>query len=289
MPKKSFNAAKGCLLSSLSLLLTACSPANILSYTSGAADYRIETDVAYGEDDRHKLDIYQGKNSQCRIVFVYGGGWTEGEKEEYGFVGAALAKRGYEVVIPNYRLYPEVRHPVFVEDIALSLKFLNDQRPSELPLVIMGHSAGAMIGSMVSYDPSYLEAHNLNTDIIDANIAISGPHDYFLPTNNPKWTAIFGEDPTQQIDGLVVNHIQPGAPKSLIMHGTDDTVVTVKSATSITEKLRAVNTPVELKLYEDIGHVKIIAALGSPLRFLAPTLDDIDHYLSTEVCHRKKP
>lgn len=275
-------------MSSSSLLLNACSPANILSYTSGADGYRVEKDIAYGKHPRHRLDIYRGESTLCRVVFIYGGGWSEGEKEEYGFVGAALAKRGYEVVIPDYRLYPEVRYPTFVEDIALSLKYLSDQRPSDIPLIIMGHSAGAMISSMVSYEPSYLNAHGLGTNIISANIAISGPHDYFLPTDNPKWTVVFGEDPVKQVDGLVVNHIQIGAPKSLIMHGTSDTVVTPKSATSVTEKLRAVNTLVDLKLYKDVGHSRIIAALGSPLQFLAPTLEDIDQFLSTEVCNANK-
>ncbi|MEJ0006612.1 MAG: hypothetical protein WDM77_09705 [Steroidobacteraceae bacterium] len=52
------------------------------------------------------------------IVFWYGGSWTEGNKDEYRFVGAALASLGYVAVLPNYRLYPQVKFPQFLDDAA---------------------------------------------------------------------------------------------------------------------------------------------------------------------------
>ena len=280
---------KAVIASGLSVLTAACSPTKILNYTSSAEDYRVARDIAYGPEPRHQLDIYRSNEASqsansCRIVFVYGGSWSDGDKNQYGFVGAELAKLGYEVVIPDYRLYPQVKHPAFIEDIALSLRYLADEQPTTQPLVIMGHSAGAMIGSMISYEPSYLAAQGLSTNSIAANIAISGPHDYFLPTENPEWANIFGNDPSKQVDGLTVNHVQKGAPASLILHGDDDTIVTPKSAESITQKLRAVGTPVTLKTYEGVGHKEIIAAIATPLHAVAPTLGDVDDYLRHNVC-----
>ena len=50
------------------------------------------------------------------MVFFYGGSWSTGQKSQYAFVGAALAAHGYVAVIPDYRLYPQVRFPQFMED-----------------------------------------------------------------------------------------------------------------------------------------------------------------------------
>ena len=238
--------------------------------------------MAYGEHARQKLDIYQPKKAagQCVVMFVYGGSWEDGSKDDYGFVGAALARRGYAVVIPDYRLHPQVTYPAFVEDIALALA----SDPVQLllqsrELVMMGHSAGAMIAGLVSYKPDYLRAVGLSRDMIDAYIAISGPHDYFLPSQRNQWTRIFGEDPDAQVQALTVNHIHPDNPPTLIIHASDDQIVTPRSAHSLAEKLTHAGVPNTKLIYDNGGHVRIAAAMGRPLGFLAPTLDDVDAFL----------
>mgnify|MGYP006191682469 CR=1 FL=1 len=50
------------------------------------------------------------------VVFFYGGSWNSGSKDDYGFVGEALASRGIVVVIADYRLDPQVRYPAFLQD-----------------------------------------------------------------------------------------------------------------------------------------------------------------------------
>ena len=52
------------------------------------------------------------------VVFFYGGSWNRGDRAQYRFVGEALAARGIVTVIPDYRLYPEVRYPDFLKDNA---------------------------------------------------------------------------------------------------------------------------------------------------------------------------
>ena len=59
-------------------------------------------------------------------MFFYGGGWTSGERGDYGFVGRAFAARGFVTVIPDYRLVPEVRFPAFIEDGAQAVKWVRD-------------------------------------------------------------------------------------------------------------------------------------------------------------------
>ncbi len=55
-------------------------------------------------------------------VFFYGGSWSSGKRADYKFVGEALASRGIVTVVADYRLSPEVRYPVFLQDSAQAVK-----------------------------------------------------------------------------------------------------------------------------------------------------------------------
>ncbi len=263
-------------------LLSGCSGTDFLNTVNRAGHYQTAKDVAYGPLERQRLDIYrpQASANACVIVFVYGGSWDSGAKEQYGFVAAALARHGYTVVVPDYRLYPEVKHPEFVADVAKAVASEPVQTLLEgNSLVMMGHSAGAMIAGLISYDAKYLQAEGLSPDIIAAYVALAGPHDYFLPTQKSRWTNIFGDDETKQVDALTVNHVTPKNPPTLILHGADDETVTPRSAVSLEQKLTAAGVPVTRKTYPGVTHVKLLAAMGRPLGFLAPTLDDVDEFL----------
>ena len=68
-------------------------------------------DQRYGDGPRQSLDIWVPESAKESdqlpvIVFFYGGGWDSGERGSYGFAGRALARQGFVVVIPDYRLVP---------------------------------------------------------------------------------------------------------------------------------------------------------------------------------------
>src|SRR5215469_1501440 len=89
-------------------------PVSVLNAISIWDKYRVATGVLYGAGARQTLDVYapEPRRAQAPIaVFFYGGSWQGGDKSIYRFVGAALAARGVVTVIPDYRVYPEVRFP----------------------------------------------------------------------------------------------------------------------------------------------------------------------------------
>ena len=71
------------------LMLSACSPVSVLNDLAPRAGISETRDIAYAPGDRHGLDIYaperQGSSAPV-IVFIYGGGWKDGNKAEYRFV-----------------------------------------------------------------------------------------------------------------------------------------------------------------------------------------------------------
>ena len=275
------------------LLMTGCSSGELLNTLSNASKYLAHKDVAYGEHPRQTMDIYlpNGKSTKdnyhsCKVVFVHGGSWQSGEKGTYGFVGASFAELGYFVAIPNYRLHPEAVFPDFVSDIvtALSHASLKKENPDD-KIVLVGHSAGALNAAHVSYNKEYLLAAGLDKSAIDLFVSLAGPHDYFLPSDKPAWRAIFGDSDAQQLRALSVNFVDADSPPTLVLHGESDTVVTPRSAFSLADRLENHNIPHALKIYDGIGHRRIIGALASPLKSMAPTRGDIKAFLQSNNCN----
>src|SRR5437762_9316554 len=91
------------------------------------------TNLAYQEGreadaDRHRLDLYtpQGRKDFPVLLFVHGGGWKNGNKEQFEFLGRTLARHGIGVVLVNYRLYPTVKFPENMKDVAKAVKWVRE-------------------------------------------------------------------------------------------------------------------------------------------------------------------
>src|SRR5687768_16010834 len=112
----------------LGLLLAACSPLAAVNVLVPERGFERLEDIAYGEHPRHRLDVYvprvEGAAALPVVVFFYGGGWQGGERGQYLFMAEALSSRGFVVVVPDYRVYPPARYPVFVEDGALAVAWV---------------------------------------------------------------------------------------------------------------------------------------------------------------------
>ena len=141
--------------------VTVWSPFNVP--TAVDQGVRKDADVAYADGQRKKLDIYRPEKMTGPapvVMFVYGGAWAAGERWEYEFVGRAFAAAGYVTVIPDYRLFPEVVYPDFLEDVAQSMKWVEDNIAQyggdKNRFFIAGHSAGAYNAVMVALDHSFM-------------------------------------------------------------------------------------------------------------------------------------
>ena len=130
--------------------LTGCRGFDLLNAPISSAGYHRDVDIPYGPFPRQKLDVYQpchAKPDARVVIFIYGGEWQVGQKGDYRFAAEALTSRGFIAVVPDYRLYPNVTFPAFVDDAAKAVRWTHDNiarfggDPSHLYL--MGHSAGA--------------------------------------------------------------------------------------------------------------------------------------------------
>lgn len=241
------------------------------------------TGIAYGADRRQKLDVYtpsaKGANRPV-VVFWYGGSWQSGSRGAYRFVGAALAERGCVTVLPDYRLYPAVRFPEFLDDAALTVKWVQEHAQEfggdPRHVVLMGHSAGAHIAAFIALKPELLQKVGAHPDWIAGLVGLAGP--YALAPNTRTLHTIFGA-PYTEADWQPYRFVTPRAPPTFIAHGLDDTVVSVRQAEQLRDALRRNNVSVVAELYADKGHADMVAALSVPARHRAPVLDDVAKFI----------
>ena len=267
------------VLASLAGLLSSCSPANLLNATVSRQGFTRETDIAYGRDSRQKLDLYRPDKADADgkvVLFLYGGSWDSGSKGDYLFVAQALASAGYAVVIPDYRLYPAVRFPAFVDDGAHAARWSADRFGADR-LLIMGHSAGAHIALLLAANTRYLEAAGVDRLQLRGAIGLAGPYD-FLPLRSAKLIEIFGGPNNPDIEAITF--ARAPLPPILLIHGTADTTVYPRNSTNLAAAWRAAGAAVELKLYPDVGHVDVVAAFAGVLSGRAPTRADVLAWLA---------
>jgi acetyl esterase/lipase len=270
------------------LATVGCSPAGIVNALVPSHGYRVEKDIAYGDGPRRKLDVYRPETmtgDMPVVVFFYGGEWQYGSKDMYLFLGQALAARGVLVVIPDYRVYPEVKFPGFLEDGALAVAWAKSaaRRYGGNPdkLFLMGHSAGAHIAAMLAIDPQWLGARGIKIDSLSGLIGLAGPYD-FLPITDPTLQIIFGPR-AQWLQTQPITFVSAHEPPALLLTGTSDTTVEPANTERLAKAMQAVGTPVEVKEYPHIGHIEIIGSIAWPIRFLTSALDDTMKFIAART------
>jgi acetyl esterase/lipase len=265
----------------------ACSPLGILNAVvpKDAGSKMAAADLAYGPHPRQRFDVYvptgdAGERPAPLALFLYGGSWREGNKENYAFVGRALAARGFVTAIPDYRLVPEVRYPDFVIDGGLALAAFRERaavfggRPGAVHLA--GHSAGAYNAVMLALAPELQAAAGMAVTAIASVAALSGPYD-FLPlrvrATRQAFKGVADLEATQP-----VNRVHCGAPPMLLANGTDDDIVVPKNIDKLGDLLEAAGNTVVRRRYADLGHAWTLIGMARLLRWRADMLDDVTSF-----------
>jgi acetyl esterase/lipase len=268
--------------------LSACAARSVVNAFVPDDGYTLHSGIAYGDHARQRLDVYVPEPAPSAapvVVFFYGGRWRSGDRDFYRFVGQALAARGYVALIADYRLYPEVRFPAFVEDGARAVRWARTHAPDyggdPQKIFVMGHSAGAHIAALLALDPQYLQAVGGERGWLSGMIGLAGAYD-FLPLTDDDLQDIFGP-PERYPLSQPVNHVDGRNPPLLLLHGRSDTTVRLKNTVNLAARVRAAAGPVQSVIYPVMGHVRIVASLAPPLRQASRVLDDIAGFIDAQA------
>ena len=180
-----------------------------LNYRSGTNDpYALE---------RCMLDLYLPKNKGfATVIWFHGGGLTDGRK----YIPEGLKKKGIAVVAANYRLYPKVKSPTFVDDAAAAVAWVFQNITSyggdPKLIFVSGHSAGGYLTSMLGLDKSYLNTYGIDADDIAGLIPYSGhtiTHFMIRSELGLKWNDV-------RVDEMSpLAHIRKDAPPIVLITG----------------------------------------------------------------------
>ena len=267
--------------------LSACSPFSILNVTIGEDEFTVQSGIRFGPEVRHALDVYVPKRRTGPspiVIFFYGGSWRGGERANYLFVADALASRGYIAIVPDYRLFPDVRFPAFVEDGAKAVHWVLDHvadfggDPDRLYL--MGHSAGAHIAAMLTLDESYLAAEGVPVSSIRGTIGLAGPY-AFYPSRTASVAPVFAHLADEDAARPVVFVDGDEAPM-LLLHGEDDDTVFASNTVDLSKTVREAGGSAQHIIYPEVGHLGILLALATPFRDRAPVLSDAATFIDGE-------
>lgn len=217
--------------------LAGCSPtrpssrAGSRSSATGTASWvpsgaTVRRNVAYGGDPAERLDVYSpsGARDDPIIVMVHGGGWRRGDKAAADVIDnkvAAFLPRGYVVVSTNYPM-SQATPVTEAHNVASALAFTQRHAQSwggdPAKVVLMGHSAGANLVSLIAADPAYATAAHakpwlgtvsLDSEAYDVPTIMKGPH-------LPLYDRVFDDDQARwrkSSPALVLS----GTPKPMLL------------------------------------------------------------------------
>jgi acetyl esterase/lipase len=246
-------------LPGFAMLLVGCSAAGVLNGITPSSSFDRDKNIAYGDEDRQTMDIYRAsepKSDTPVIVFVYGGGWTRGEKGMYKFVAEGFTKEGFDVAVPNYRLYPDSVYPDMITDTGKAVNAVADAFPGRT-LVLMGHSAG---GYNVLMTAMATDLSNVSScDRIAGVISLAAPTGAYPMTDEP-YTTIFPD--RFQGQDAPINRVKRDLPPIMLVNGKDDTTVGFGNAVKLSKRLDAAGHETTLSIYDDMNHIDPVRVLS---------------------------
>jgi acetyl esterase/lipase len=247
-------------------------------------------EISYGNDKLQKLDYFAAKEKGAPlVVFVHGGGWKNGDKDNA--TGKEKAPhylgQGYAFASINYRLLPSAPVEQQAADVASAIAYLR-KNAAQLGfdgqrIVLMGHSAGAHLVALVGTDPQYLRAVGFDQSVLAGIVPIDGAaYDVAKQlTDGPKmmqdtYHDAFGDDPARQRALSPSYHTaSPNAPSFLIVHVQREDGIA--QSQTLAAALRQNGTQVQINAFEGRGlkgHMEINRKLGDPTYPATPVVDN---------------
>ena len=171
--------------------------------------WRPRCDISYGSRPRQRLDVFScGTAEAPTLLYIHGGYWQMGDKETYGFIGDSALASGYNFVLVEYTLAPEVRMDEIVSEIheAIDWVIVNIDEYGGDPrrVFISGHSAGG-----------HLTAMGMSDQRVAGGIAISGLFD-LEPIRLNYLNQKLGLDEAEMLRNSPMNNI-PSEPSPLVV------------------------------------------------------------------------
>ncbi|WP_350562647.1 alpha/beta hydrolase [Psychrobacter sp. CAL346-MNA-CIBAN-0220] len=275
----------------------ALSALDVVNSITSSGGVGVSKNILYGDRPLQDLDMYYPKplaqamqdqrtinESYPMIVFVHGGSWESGSKEDYAFIGQSFAQAGYVTAVINYRKAPEHVYPDYVEDTAKAIAWSYDNAASfhadPQRFAVVGHSAGAFNMMAAVSNADFLAPYGVSPKNIRAVVGIAGPYSYDFRQFSSA--TAFAADATPD-EVMPDRHIKGTQPPYLLLTAENDKTVYEQNTIKMTKALRAYGATVENGEIKGASHATSIGAMASPLRWVNDVRAQVLNYLDKEL------
>ena len=227
---------------------------------------RTVLDIAYGSEEVQALDLYLPESDPSDalpvLMFIHGGGWRNGYKEWMGFIAPAVTCLPAIFVSVGYRLAPDAKFPLPVEDCRNAVKWVYDNiaehggDPNRL--FVGGHSAGGHLAALITLDAHAWSAVGLPADVIKGCFPVSGAFDF---SDRDRESAII-----RSADDIgpasPINQVSGNTVPFFIAIGENDMPDLARQAPAMADALRPQPGAVKIAEFEGCDHFKISVDSG---------------------------
>jgi len=268
---------KRTVIGAASLLAAFAAVLVLASQRSPSAEIEVHRDLTYasvaGADLKLDLALPKaGKGPLPAVVFLHGGGWRAGTRQQMNHFIEGMARLGYVGVTPDYRLVPGARFPAQVEDCKAAIRWLRAHaaeygvRADRIGVV--GFSAGGHLAAMLGLAGTQdgLEGAGGNAEQssrVQAVVSFFGPTDF----STRDWPADFEREvivpflggswadrPDAYRKASPISYVSARAPPFLFLHGIDDKLVPVDQARRLADRLNRLGVSARVVAFEGEGH-----------------------------------
>lgn len=244
--------------------------ARALALSARARAGNVVADAAYGPGPWQRLRVHAPEGPRAGlpvVLFLHGGGWTNGCKEWVDFVATGLCPAPALVAVAGYRLAPEARHPAPLHDCIAATVALRALAPGlggdPDRLILSGHSAGGQLAALMALRPDIAGPAGLPAAAIRACLPVSGMfdlRDYVFDGVLPA-TLASAED---MADASPAEWVANAACPFLIAWGAEDYPPIVASNATMVARLRAAGQAPEVMACEGMDHYAVNLAAADP-------------------------
>lgn len=268
---------------------------SVLYRKAPLAENRILRDLPYiagSNSPQQRLDLFLPAGTGWPVmVFVHGGGWTEGDKgyrfagqDVYGNIGRFYAARGIGVAVINYRLQPQAAWRDQVEDVARATAWVARHAPDyggdPHRLFLFGHSAGGHLAAYAASDAPLRRRWGLPE--LAGVIGVSGAaydltdmQTYRLGHKIAYYAGVFnpdGKDPDWQKHGSPATRIGRNSPPFLLLVAEGDDASMRRQSSHFHDLLSSRGIPNEFIIVPGQSHTRIVLTLSRPDKTTAPAI-----------------
>ena len=263
-------------------------------------DANVVADQPYRDtgDPKHRYNLFLPLADSVQaapwptVVFVHGGGWTEGDRDYrfggadvYNNIGRLFAGHGVGAATISYRLQPGVTWREQLSDVAAAVAAIRADvaaRGGDADgLVLSGHSAGAYFATRLAVDAEAQRAAGIAEGAVCGVLPVSGAaldlrdresfeigdnYDYYLARFAPPGTPVTNTPPAEpapwQAEASVVPLVRAGLPPMHVVWAEGDYPALIRQNELFVGALGAAGVPVTTTLVPGSSHFRIVPTMS---------------------------